>query len=85
MISCSRCNHDEKKILIMKVIFISFQANMYVYLVWWMCCVDVGCQSVSPKQQVQQVTQMQERQEAYRKHQFMFASTSNRILCFLEG
>jgi len=28
---------------------------------------------------------MQERQEAYRKHQFMFASTSNRILCFLEG
>ncbi len=62
----------------MKVMLMSFQAKMYVYLVWWMCCVDVGCQSESPKQQLLQVTQMQERQEADRKHQFMFASTSNR-------
>jgi hypothetical protein len=62
MISCSRCDHDGKRILLMKVMFISFQAKKYVYLVWWMCCVDVGCQSESPKQQVLQVTQMQERQ-----------------------
>jgi hypothetical protein len=79
MILCSGCNHDEKKILLMKVMFMSFQAKMYVYLVWWMCCVGVGCQSESPKQEVLQVTQMQ-RQEAYRMQ-----STSNRILCFLEG
>ncbi len=29
MISCSRCDHDGKKILLMKVMFISFQAKAY--------------------------------------------------------